>query len=76
MPKIQPVSYKKLAKVFEKAGFEFIRQSGDHLIYSKEGVSRPVVIPMYEEVPVFIIRNNLRSAGMSREQYFKLLETV
>jgi hypothetical protein len=32
-----------------------------------------VVIPRYDAVPVFIIKNNLRSGGMSRERYFELL---
>lgn len=76
MPKIQPINYKKLAKVFELAGFRFARQAGDHLIYTKTGIPRPVVIPMYDEIPVFIIKNNLRSAGMSREKYFELLERI
>ncbi len=29
---------------------------------------------MYDEVPVFIIKNLLRTAGMSRERYFELFE--
>jgi predicted RNA binding protein YcfA (HicA-like mRNA interferase family) len=76
MPKIAPVSYQILIRVFEKYGFHFERQRGDHLIYTKPGIPRPLVIPMYDQVPVFIIRNNLRSARMSRERYFELLETV
>jgi len=28
---------------------------------------------MYDEVPVFIIKNPLRTARMSRERYFELL---
>lgn len=43
-------------------------------ISSKPGILRPVVIPDYDEVPVFVIRNNLRTAGLSREEYFRLLE--
>lgn len=35
---------------------------------------RPVVIPDWSEVPVFIIKNNMRTAGMSREIYFELLK--
>ena len=50
-----------------------VRTEGDHHVFSKEGVSRPVVIPDYDEVPVFIIRNNLRTAGISRDEYFRLL---
>ncbi len=43
------------------------------MVFRKPGVARPVVIPKYSAVPVFIIKNNLRSAGMSRERYFELL---
>ena len=73
MPSIRPVEYSTLVAVFQKDGFVFERQAGDHLIYTKPGVKRPLVIPMYRAVPVFIIKNLLRTAGMSRERYFKLL---
>ena len=39
-------------------------------------MSRPVVIPTYAEVPVFIIRNNLKTAGLSRDDCLRLLEQV
>ncbi len=39
-------------------------------------MARPVVIPAYKEVPVFVIRNNLKTAGLSRDEYFGLLEKV
>jgi len=58
----------------EADGFRLIRQEGDHLIYTKAGVLRPVVIPKYSSVPVFIVKNNLRTAGISRERYFELLK--
>jgi len=73
MPKITSISYKKLCRVFELAGFKFVRQKGDHLIYAKDDIKRPIVIPMYQELPVFVIRNNLKTAKISREEYFKLL---
>jgi predicted RNA binding protein YcfA (HicA-like mRNA interferase family) len=74
MPPLRPVAYRTLARVFEQDGFTFSRQHGDHLIYTKPGVKRPLVIPIYPEVPVFIIKNLLRTAGMSRERYFDLLK--
>ena len=74
MPPLRPVDYRTLAKVFEQDGFTFNRQRGDHLIYTKPGVKRPIVIPAYKELPVFIIKNLLRTAGMSRERYFDLLK--
>ena len=73
MPKLSPVSYKLLARVFERDGFKCVRIEGDHMIFTKEGVLRPVVVPKYRTIPVFIIKNNLRTAGLSRERYFELL---
>lgn len=73
VPAIAPVPYQILVKVFERDGFVFSRQSGDHLVYTKPGVKRPLVIPTYRQVPVFIIKNLLRTSGMTRERYFGLL---
>jgi predicted RNA binding protein YcfA (HicA-like mRNA interferase family) len=73
MPATKPVSFKILKCVFEKDGFRRVREEGDHLIYTKPGVIRPVVIPKYHAIPVFVIKNNLRTAQMSRERYFELL---
>lgn len=74
MPKFVPVDWKTLERVFLAAGFQFGRQSGSHRSYVKQGVARPVVIPTYSEVPIFIIRNNLKTAGISRDEYFDLLQ--
>ena len=73
MPKLKPVSYKYLVKVLEAKGFRCVRIEGDHMIFTKAGVTRPVVVPKYAAVPVFVIKNNLRTAGISRERYFEVL---
>jgi predicted RNA binding protein YcfA (HicA-like mRNA interferase family) len=74
MPKFAPVDWKTLERIFVAAGFQFSRQEGSHRSYFKSGVAQPVVIPTYREIPVFIIRNNLKTAGISRDEYFRLLE--
>jgi len=74
--KIKPVHFETLAKVFEMAGCTYIGTRGDHLIYRHPKAIRPVVIPKYPEVPVSIIKNNMRIIGMSRETYFELLSKV
>ena len=74
MPRIVPVHWRDLERVFLRAGYTFARQEGSHRAYVKEGAARPVVIPAYPEVPVAIIRNNLKTAGISREDYFRLLK--
>jgi predicted RNA binding protein YcfA (HicA-like mRNA interferase family) len=74
MPRIIPIHWRLLEKVFLSVGFRFVRQEGSHRSYTKPGIPRPIVIPTYDEVPVSIIRNNLKTAGISREEYFVLLE--
>ena len=73
MPRITPIPGRRLRRVFELAGFQCVRIEGDHFVLTRSGLARPLVIPDYDAVPVFIIRNNLRTAGMSREEYFRLL---
>ncbi len=42
------------------------------MVFTKPGVVRPVVIPRYASVPVFIIKNILKTADIPRERYFEL----
>ncbi|MHB8730529.1 MAG: type II toxin-antitoxin system HicA family toxin [bacterium] len=76
MPRLTPVSYRRLARLFEKDGWQYARTKGDHLIYTKPTTIRPLVIPMYDEVSVSIIRGLLRTAQMNRGRYFALLGEV
>jgi hypothetical protein len=36
----------------EAEGFACIRTTGDHMVFTKRGVKRPIVIPKYTAVPV------------------------
>jgi predicted RNA binding protein YcfA (HicA-like mRNA interferase family) len=74
MPKISPIHWKKFERFLLKAGCVFQRQKGDHRIYWKDGIKRPVVIPTERQLPVFIIRNNLRVLRVSPEEYLENLK--
>ena len=76
MSRITPTDWRTLVRVFEAAGFRTDRVAGSHVIMSKPGISRPVVIPKYAEVGLDIIRSNMRTAGMSRERYLQLLKEL
>ena len=73
MPKLAPTNWRAQVKIFEKFGCQFIRQKGSHLIYHHPDAKRAVVIPRYDEIPVTIIKNNMRTVNMRREEYFRLL---
>jgi len=75
--RITPVHYLKLVKVFELDGFAVKREKGDHMILTKPGIKRPLVIKKSpRKVPVTHILTNLRTAGISRDRYFELLDQV
>jgi len=77
MPKIIPIHYEKLIKIFEAEGFQVVRKKGDHIMLTKQGIKRPLVIKTSpKKVPITHIKTNLNTAEMSRERYFELLEEV
>ncbi len=63
------VHWKKFEKFLLSVGCEFISEVGDHRKYRKPGILRPLIIPREKELPQFIILNNLRTLGISREEY-------
>ena len=77
MPRLQPVRVEILIKVFEADGWVRSRQKGSHLSMTKRGHQRPlVIITTKKEAEVWLIRTSLRTARMSRNRYFALLERV
>lgn len=46
------------------------------MVFTKPGTERPVVVPRYDPLPVFIIKNVLRTARIPRERYLELLEDI
>ncbi|MDZ4383830.1 MAG: type II toxin-antitoxin system HicA family toxin [Thermodesulfovibrionia bacterium] len=75
--KITPTHYGTLIKVFKLDGFTVQSTKGDHIIMTKPGIKRPLVIKTSPRlVPVTHIRTNMTTAGMTRERFFELLEKV
>jgi hypothetical protein len=58
---IKPTNYQVQVKIFEAADCTYVRTQGDHLVYHYPGAKRPIVIPKYKEVPVFIIQEQHES---------------
>ncbi len=76
MPKLLASDYKTQLKVFQLYGCEYKRKAGSHHVLTYPGAKRAVVIPEYDEIDVEIIKNNMRTVGMTREKYFELLRQV
>jgi predicted RNA binding protein YcfA (HicA-like mRNA interferase family) len=75
--RITPVPHQTLVRVFETVGFAVARKRGDHLILTRPGAKRPLVIKTsHHNVPVTHILSNLRSAGMTRKEYLEILDRI
>jgi len=73
--KITPIRYEILVKIFELDGFVIQRKKGDHIIMTKAGIKRPLVIKTSPRlVPVTHIRTNMTTAGITRERFFELFK--
>lgn len=70
MPKIPGVNHLDAVKALEKAGFRIVRQS-KHIVMS-DGV-RILTIPRHNPVNAFTMGGIARDAGLSVEQFKKLL---
>ena len=76
MSGIAPIHWKDFEKFLLYAGCLFLREKGDHRIYGRSGLKRPVVIPKITQIPIFVIRNNLRVLGISVAEYLEVLKNI
>jgi len=73
---ITPISWKKFEKFLLFIGCVLSREKGDHRIYRKTGLKRPIVIPRDATLPIFIVRNNLRVLNITPEDYIEILKKI
>ncbi len=71
------IQLKKYKKFLLHIGCEHSRTKGSHLIYTCPDCTRSVVVQAHKSpVPPGIIRSNLETLGMSREEFFRILDEV
>jgi predicted RNA binding protein YcfA (HicA-like mRNA interferase family) len=70
MPKVPGVSHRRAVKAFEKAGFWVIRE-GKHI--SMTDGDRIIIIPRANPINAFTMGGVIKDAGMTIEEFKKLL---
>ncbi|MCX6780686.1 MAG: type II toxin-antitoxin system HicA family toxin [Candidatus Magasanikbacteria bacterium] len=68
---VRPISWRTFEKFLIHAGCYLKRERGDHLVYTRPGLSRPIIVKKVKDLPIFIIMNNLRVLGISVEEYLQ-----
>jgi predicted RNA binding protein YcfA (HicA-like mRNA interferase family) len=73
MTKLPRISGGNCAKALEKIGFRFIRQKGSHMVYRRDDPYAQVIIPDHKEIHAGTLRDIIRDAGLSVEEFVDLL---
>ncbi|OIO73538.1 MAG: hypothetical protein AUJ85_07785 [Elusimicrobia bacterium CG1_02_37_114] len=55
MSHLIPLHWQRIEKAILHFGCKYIGQEGSHRKYWREGFTRPIILPVYKEVPKFII---------------------
>jgi predicted RNA binding protein YcfA (HicA-like mRNA interferase family) len=66
------ISGKGLLKVFQRLGFELVRQRGSH-VFLRHPDGRRLTIPVYDVVPVNLLSWILAEAKVTRQEFLELL---
>jgi predicted RNA binding protein YcfA (HicA-like mRNA interferase family) len=72
MPRLPRISGREARRAFERAGWRYARTTGDHMQLTMAG-KRTLVVPDYDELPAFILRGLIRTAGMTVDDFTALL---
>lgn len=73
MPKPPSIPGKEAVRVFEKTGWTVARQRGSHVILTKPGSIYSLSIPLHEVLGPGLLRDQIRKAGLSIEEFIALL---
>jgi predicted RNA binding protein YcfA (HicA-like mRNA interferase family) len=66
------ISGRKAVRAFERAGFAAGKPEGSHVTLKKPGF--PIlVIPLHREVAPFLLRTQIKRAGLTEQQFLELL---
>ena len=68
------ISGKKLCKLLEENGWQLVRISGSHHVYTKDGEDAKIVVPIHgnKEIKTGLLRAILKTAGLL-SLYFSLI---
>lgn len=73
MPKLPIISGMEAIKAFSSAGWIPHRQVGSHVVLRKEGSKVTLSVPKHKELKPGLLRGLIKAAGLSVEEFEKLL---
>ena len=67
MPKLRRISGREAIRILQRLGFKQVRQRGSHVVLRKG--NRGCVVPLHDELAPGTLRNILRQAGVTVEEF-------
>lgn len=77
MGKFSNISVSRFRNILKALGLSQVRIKGGHEMWYKEGMLRNVVFQTHEEpVPEDIVKNNIRTIGITKEEFESILNSI
>lgn len=73
MAQLPVMSGQEVVKIFELLGWQFVRQSGSHMVMVKDGEMASLSIPKHREVAKGTLRSLIRAANITADEFIKLV---
>jgi predicted RNA binding protein YcfA (HicA-like mRNA interferase family) len=74
MSKIPQISGREAAKALQKIGFVIKRQKGSHMTLIRDDPYKRVVIPAHKTLKMGMLRDIIRKAGLTVDEFLALLK--
>lgn len=72
MTRLAGISGRRAVRAFERAGFVAGKPEGSHVTLKKPGYPI-IVIPLHRQVSPFLLRTQIKRAGVTEQQFLELL---
>jgi predicted RNA binding protein YcfA (HicA-like mRNA interferase family) len=73
MAQIPNLSGKEVVRTFEKFGWQVSRQSGSHIVLTKDGEMASLSVPNHKEVAKGTLRSLVRAANLTIDEFVKAI---
>ena len=76
MGELQLITNSEFRKFLEHIGCEYKRQRGDHIVYTKKGINRPIIFRVKGDIPILHLKTNLKTLGLTAKQFLEILNKI
>ena len=75
MPRVRSLRPREMIRALERAGFEVVRHTGSHAVLHREGMPRPIPVPVHPgHLKRGLQERIMRQAGLTAAAMIALLD--